>query len=292
MQHIKNLLGDAPKEFIIKLLFPLRNRFVLLEAKRAKNKIVNINYSNIPNLGDQISPIIVNYMLSKKAISPDTPISKTRHLCAIGSVLTAGIQDCTVWGSGVLNAKLTYRLKRRKLDVRAVRGPITRAVLMDYGYKIPQVYGDPAIFMPDIYTPLNIKKTNRFGLIFHFAEVDDKSSYLSKNTEGLYANIKHIDISTSDYKTFVDNILSVDIVISQSLHGIILAEAYGIPSILLQPKSSYLKYSDWYFSTGRLEFPVANSVSEAVKITPPAIPDLTQLKKDLTASFPYDIYSI
>jgi len=164
---------------------------------------------------------------------------------------------------------------------------------MDYGYNVPEIYGDPAILMPDIYTPSNIKKTNRFGLVFHFAEVDEKDNYITKikSKSDAYADIKHIDISTSDYKSFVDSILSVDVVISQSLHGIILAEAYGIPSVLLRPRNSHLKYSDWYFSTGRLEFPIANSVREAMNITPPDIPDLSLLKKKLVASFPYDIYS-
>lgn len=140
-------------------------------------------------------------MLGLKKIKPDARIDGKKHLYAIGSVLTAGIQDATVWGSGVLNAKLTYRLEKRKLDVRAVRGPVTRAILMDYGYSVPKVYGDPAIIMPEIYKAVPLKNRKKYGLITH------KDYILNEKYEE--NKIARLNICTDDYQDFLNQLVNV-----------------------------------------------------------------------------------
>lgn len=44
--------------------------------------------------------------------------------------------------------------KKNVLDIRSVRGPVTRNILMDLGYDVPSVYGDPAILLPLFYNPI------------------------------------------------------------------------------------------------------------------------------------------
>ena len=39
-----------------------------------------------------------------------------------------------------------------------------------------------------------------------------------------------------------------------------------------------------------MDFPVANTVEEAMEITPLEVPDMTDLRKKLKAAFPYDLY--
>ena len=135
---LKKMLGEKVKKILIIFLFHFRNRFILFKVfNKAKKNIVNLDYwSEAPNLGDSISPVIVEYMLSLKNIKKDKKISKTKHLCAVGSVLTAGILDCTVWGSGILNTNISYRVKNRRLDIRSVRGPLTRIILEEYGLSL------------------------------------------------------------------------------------------------------------------------------------------------------------
>ncbi len=285
---LKAVMGEGVKKTLVKMMRPWRNSFMLFNiSDRAKKNRVNLNYWNeSENLGDTLSPVVVNYMLDQKGINPDKEVSSRKHLYAVGSVLTAGIQDATVWGSGVLNASLGYRLEKRNLDVRAVRGPLTRAILMDYGYNVPSVYGDPAILLPEIYSPVKIDKDCRYGLIIH------KDYDLSKALQSDLAKniVKKLDICTADYKKFIDQLNSVEVVISSSLHGVILAEAYGIPAVLLKPQIDIVKYLDYYYSTGRLNFPVADSVEEAMKTKPVDLPDLRKLKNDLRAAFPFDLY--
>ena len=81
-------------------------------------------------------------------------------------------------------------------------------------------------------------------------------------------------------------------VISSSLHGIILAEAYGVPAIFLNERQEkYLfKYEDWYQSTGRKDFVKANSVGEALKYSTPELPDLKLMQENLLETFPIDLF--
>lgn len=278
----KELLPNQIKPIILRAVRPLRNQFRLLNWRaRTIPYHVNLNYwQEALNLGDALSPVIVSHMLSKKGLSLSMRTEKTYHLYAVGSVLTAGMQDAVVWGSGVLNASITERLRHRQLDIRAVRGPLTRCVLRDYGYQVPEVYGDPAIFLSDIYHPDVMIKKARYGLILH---KDDQR-------QRAHADCLMISIQTNDYRRFVQQLLSVEMIISSSLHGIILAETYGIPAVLWAPQKDYLKYDDYYYSTGRLTYPVLNDWQELNTIQPPPLPDFTVMKAQLEKAFPYDLF--
>ena len=137
--------------------------------------------------------------------------------------------------------------------------------------------------MPDIYTPTNINKESKIGLIAH------KDYKMSEDFNTNY--FKVIDIKTDDYEMFIDELVNVDKIISSSLHGIILAEAYGIPAILLRPQVDLFKYYDYYYSTGRFDFPIADSISEAMNMECCVLPDFTEMKKNIKNAFPYDIFT-
>lgn len=110
------------------------------------------------NLGDTLSRVVVEWMLSRKGLSLDSKAKKTVQLFAIGSGITHSYADATIWGNGVEYApsrrieKFLHRKPHRKLDIRAVRGPLSRDVLMSLGHDCPERYGDPAILMPLIYS--------------------------------------------------------------------------------------------------------------------------------------------
>lgn len=112
------------------------------------------------NLGDYFGVIVVNWMLQRKGLSLDDYVENKKHLLTVGSGAVKSYQNMTVWGSGV-ERELPQRFRRffqrswyRKLDIRAVRGPKSREYLMRLGHKVPEVYGDPAILMPLIYSDL------------------------------------------------------------------------------------------------------------------------------------------
>lgn len=265
------------------LLF--RNRYCR-HGKPAIKKRVNLEYfDSAVNLGDTLSPVVCNWMLSKKNISFDKKVRKTHHLMAVGSILGGnGFFDAVVWGSGIKSFDQISSLGKRryiqKLDVRAVRGPLTREALIRCGYNCPEAYGDPAVLMPFIYQP-EVQKSHSVGLILHYMHDIPISS-----------DTKNIDIRTDNYVKFMGELCSCEKIISSSLHGIILAEAYGIPAVFLGESRDFemLKYYDWYLSTGRKNVKIASSLEEAMNMQHLALPDLTMMQESLLKTFPYDLW--
>ena len=257
--------------------------------RRTRKKEVNLHWysmcreDGLENLGDYLSTIVYNYMLERKEIDPYTKVSATKHLYGIGSIIFFGFQKATIWGSGCLLSPKSLKSKHARklpLDIRSVRGPATKAILESGGYSCPEIYGDPAIIMPLIYMPTSHEIKKEYSVILH------KSANESVENQ--------IDIITCDYKSFIDEIVSSKKVISSSLHGIILAETYGVPAILLADSRedfSLFKYNDYYYSTGRYEYPVAKTIQEAITLEPPCIPDFTKMRQNIINAFPYDLWN-
>lgn len=242
---------------------------------------------DIQNVGDWLSKIVVDHAAAHCGIDLDKTVSKTKHLYAIGSILL-GFQDATIWGSGFLRditqsrSFVPYALLHRHwhtTDVRAVRGPESRRILLKMGIDCPELYEDPAILMPLFYIPKRLAPVP-YALIPHFIDVPK------------YAGNPYIlHTFNKDYRLFIDRLCSAAIVYSSSLHGIILAESYGIPAILLNEQGECpFKYRDYYHSTGRFEIPVARSLEEAMTMTPLPVPDLTKMQEALLRAFPADLW--
>lgn len=262
---------------------------------RSRKKKVNLNAWIVPdndlqNVGDFISKVIFENMCDKLGLDINKDTKKTKHLYAVVSILM-GYQDMTVWGSGfgydkMLSShfnlyKISHRI-RHKVDIRAVRGPETRRILMSMGYSCPEVYGDPAILLPLFY-PKECKENFEYTLIPHY----------SKNNK-YKDNENFLNTFNKDWKSFIDRIVASKLVISSSLHGIILAESYGVPAVMLKdtPCDDITKYKDWYYSTGRESFPIANSVEEALSLKPSLLEKntLQKMQNGLIETFPVDLW--
>lgn len=236
-----------------------------------------------PNVGDLLSKVTFNYLLEYKGIK-SLKSKRTIRITFIGSVIQFLTANAVVYGSGFLFDYVAERFgqKKLKLDVRAVRGPLTRAKLEEIGYVVPKVYGDPAILLPIFYTPVLSTVKKDFLVIPHWKTVDK------------YVKMGYPVLSplTGDWRNFIDEIVSAKLIISSSLHGVIIAEAYGVPAILLNEveKGNLFKYEDYYLSTGRKEFAKVKTVEEGLSIPVPSLPDLEILKKNLLEAFPEDIF--
>lgn len=242
------------------------------------------------NLGDYLSQVVVDYMLKLNKIDSNKSVGKTKHLYAVGSIIQSGYQNATVWGSGYIDDKPANNTTRimnrifrrlRKLDIRCVRGPETRRVLRREGFKCPEIYGDPAVLMPYIYQPKKTGKTKQYSVIRHWLDKSEADNV--------------IEIATTDYKKVIDEIVLSERIVSSSLHGLILSEAYGVPAVLYIPpecsdRLDEFKFRDYYYSTGRYGFPVARSVEEALHIKPCELPDMKPLQDNLIMTFPKDLY--
>lgn len=237
------------------------------------------------NVGDLLSLVIFRYMIDSGGVNNGLSFS-TKRLVSIGSVLSfVGSGKTTVWGTGLMNSEcvlaLKHPLKHVLLDLRAVRGPITRKRLVESGFNCPEIYGDPAILLPLYYNPKIEKEDGKVIIIPHHSRFEKYSM--------MYKNV--LDTYTNDWQSFVNEIKSAQKVISSSLHGIILAESYGIPCVWLNdiPDSSF-KYEDYYQSTGRTSYPIAESVEKGMEMKGEINDNLLKMQQDLLSSFPYDLF--
>ena len=244
-------------------------------------KTINLEWFDGHNIGDYLSKIIYEYMLEYYNLDTNTKTKKTMHISAVGSVLGCFNADTTVWGTGLLSLKqfkyIINNRQRRKLDIRAVRGPVTRAVLCSGGYDCPENYGDPAILLPLIYNKTVSKKY--------------KISYIPHISQQIESDVHIISTDTENYRFFIDEIRQSEVVVSSSLHGIIIAETYGVPAIFLNSVPYQLcKFFDWYYSTGRYDIKICKTIDEAIQIQPMQLPDLVSMREKLISLFPVDLW--
>jgi len=169
------------------------------------------------------------------------------YFMAIGSVLQLATSKTVVWGSGLISAN--YLPLNPPKEILAVRGPLTRAKLRSANIKCPEVYGDPALIMPEIYCP-KVEKTYDLGIIPHY--VDRESKFFQQK---FTSNIKIIDITQPDFHAFINEILSCKKIVSSSLHGLIIADAYDVPALRIEFSKRIVggdfKFNDYFLSVSR-----------------------------------------
>ncbi len=236
------------------------------------------------NVGDHLSKVMVEAMLALRDLELPHKRDRSRRLFAIGSVLHNARDGETVWGSGI-NGKIADAEHRfRDLDVRAVRGPLTRQRLSDRGLRVPEVYGDPALMMPAFYSAESIGAPPKapFVVIPHFNEAPEKYA----------VHRQRLVLPTLKPLAFVRALLGAETVVSSSLHGVILAEAYGIPAVYLDSGNgeNKFKYDDYYQGTGRARWHAGRTVEECLDLGGNAPFDLHGIQSGLRQAFPYDLW--
>jgi pyruvyltransferase len=203
----------------------------------------NIFWMVSNNFGDALNPYIYEKITGKvpTLIPKDSPESK---LIMIGSILNHANESSIVWGAGL--ARLTDTVNP-KCDIRAVRGPISRQIALGCGASCPEIYGDPALLLPRFY-PAN--RTDEFilGIIPHVVDYD-----AVVRAYGNYEQVRIIDLR-DDTEDVIDDIIECQNIISSSLHGLIAADTYGIPSYWVEFSDKvlgdYTKFYDYFESVG------------------------------------------
>jgi len=223
------------------------------------------------NWGDALNHILCGHISGKDVNKIFTRIEDPifRYYC-VGSILGhVRSGNFEVWGSGLISEHDRLRVKPNK--IHAVRGPLTRKILIEQGYNCPEVYGDPALLYPLFYQP-KVTKKYAYGIIPHNVDKDNPWLYQFKNNP----NVKIIDILDPTGKRFVDEINECKIILSSSLHGIICGDSYGIPSYWVELSNKVIgkgfKFKDYYLSVGR-------------SIPTPIIPKATNMIKDISHNF-------
>lgn len=207
---------------------------------------VAINFfETTKNWGDTINLYLLEKISGRK---PVVSSPTQQHILAVGSILRIANQNSIVWGSGFISQK--GNIKYRPLKVCAVRGPLTRELLLKKGIETPEIYGDPALLMPRFYNP-KVQKKHKLGVIPHYRDIEHP---VVKHLEQQGARI--LDI-TKSAEAFIDDLLECEHTISSSLHGLIASDSYGIPNQWITLKNELtggtFKFQDYYHSIEQTE---------------------------------------
>ena len=194
----------------------------------------------LKNFGDDINPWLFKQISGRKPGYVQPEECYGAYIMA-GSILEYAKQGTMVWGTGIYNSK--FRVDPRA-QYFACRGPLSREIILKCGGKCPDIYGDPVMTLPLFYDKPQEQKYD-LGIVPHY--IDQQRFNVNWPD-----NIKMIDITNMD--SFIDDVRSCKKILSSSLHGIITADAYGIPAKWCKFSNAVagdgIKFHDHFLSVG------------------------------------------
>lgn len=259
-----------------------------------------------PNLGDIVNPLLAETVFRCPTYHVD---SRWALLFGIGSVLGKvfawrfalgrrlsgrSYPAAVIWTSGFLDPPAASQVPFRKLDVRALRGRRSREILEQRtGRKFAVPLGDGGLLLDELL-PERPDRTIAVGLIPHYREL------ASPELEAVRRRLPGAEIISplGDPIDILRRIAACESILSSSLHGLIAADAFGIPNRhLLLPDSgrSRFKYEDYYSVFGLDDTPVTDREILRDGITPEQIrrqyriaPDqVAEIRGALRDAFPF-----
>ena len=238
-------------ELITKLIFVFKESFC---HSIVVNACLHYRYGRLRhrNWGDDLNIYLLEHIWDKPLSYLYSSIIATRkqtdNYLVIGSTLAMlSNRNTIVWGAGVIDEN--EKLDRPPKRILAVRGPKTRQWLIDRGIQCPEVYGDPAMLLAEIYTPKPTGKRYKLGIIPHYDDFDHPAlQFLKNDSEVLFIHME----GYKDWLGINDDIASCDYIASSSLHGLIMAEAYNIPNLWIEVSGKlmggHFKFHDFFLS--------------------------------------------
>lgn len=253
-----------------------------LEIAKAPDRYLLANWSHSPetfrNFGDALNRDLVSCISGKEPVHIKSVYNwKAAPVYnVIGSTLDSlSVRHLEVWGSGFKRAE--GRLRRQPQKVHAVRGPLTRKRLAESQVSCPEVFGDPAMLCPRFFAPSADRCRYGLGIIAHY--VDANHPWISAVRLG-HPEVRVIDV-LGGVTNVIQEVTECQIIASSSLHGLILADAYGIPSVWLRFSDKIIggdfKFHDHFLAVDKpltppLQVQPSTEISEVIEraIAPPA----------------------
>ena len=250
--QIKSLFSTETINFLYWLICkPLGIIAISSNTFQKGGKILNYN------LGDDLNFYLLKDLSGKRIMNYNNMRKfrlQIKHYVCIGSVFEWRVNTSSyVWGTGSIYGGTKKISAPQK--IYAVRGPLTRKVLLDKGISCPEVYGDQALLTPLVYSP-KVTKKYKIGIIPHFID------YNLKSVKDFCTNHKNevCVIQMQNYKNWknvIEEICSCESIVSSSLHGLILSDAYNIPNTWMRLSDKVIggdfKFQDYFASVGRHE---------------------------------------
>ena len=198
------------------------------------------------NFGDLLSPWLIAKMTGREVVFADP---KQPHYVAIGSILNRTNWQSHVWGAGAFGLEDGAAFGPRA-TYHAVRGPLSQVRLATLGIPCPEVYGDPALLAPAYFSP-KVPKTYQYGIVARWSERRWHEAEIGPG-------VRIIDLGTDDVEGVIEAILSCRRIVTGSLHGLVIADAYGIPSAWIRSGTAYggqYKFYDYFATVQKFRSP-------------------------------------
>lgn len=210
----------------------------------------HLKRDNVINFGDELSKYLVEKITGKKVkwINPKSQnfLQKkfSTHVLGIGSILHFGADNSLIWGSGLIEKKSFVPSAK----FFAVRGKFTRNELLNRGFKVPDVFGDPGLLTP-LFFPSHKNPTKKIGIIPHYIEFDEVKNWFKYNNISDEFFLIDLRKNVNDVIKYIND---CSMILSSSLHGIIVPQAYGIPTLRVSFTNKIygddIKYKDYFSS--------------------------------------------
>jgi pyruvyltransferase len=219
----------------------------------AGSKSIRLYYyrrkNGLLNFGDELSPLLLRYVTGFDVVRAGY---LDADVLGLGSILNKSMRlkykaifelrrsvfrrrKPIVWGAGLIKAFPHKKLDF--LDFRAVRGTLTSDTL-SCG-EVP--LGDPGLLVSEYFQER--EKKHFVGIVPHFLDKD--APELTELLEGV-PHAKLISVEDDPVKILRD-ISECEVVLSSSLHGLIVADAFGMPNFRLK-LGDRLKGGDFKFN--------------------------------------------
>lgn len=238
----------------------------------------------LSNFGDLLGPIVVSKLREKFELTDEATGGGSTTLFSVGSVLHEAGNGDVVWGSGVNGKKRREQHDFSYLDVRAVRGPLTAKYLRDMGIDVPDVFGDPALLLPDLVPEMRAWTADKRRAIAVVPNFNERDTYRKVNG--------FVDPLGEPFEV-IREIAASEMVVGSSLHALVLAEALGIPTVgFASGVELPFKYQDYFAGTGRGvgDFAMARDLEESLRLVRKARPELFWSPDALVEAFPRDLW--
>lgn len=202
--------------------------------------------NNSMNFGDDINPFLLGKIFSNEIIQ-----SQDICIMGIGSILNdtnfnlvSKFPKKIIFSSGAGYGDLNFKFDE-SWDFKCVRGPLTASSLsLDQSAAI----ADGAILISEFFHVKNINKRKRVIFIPHV-----ESHWIAGRDLARAAKYNGMEYLVPDrpFQDFIDRVSSASLVVTEAMHGAILADTMRVPWI---PVSFHFhnefKWKDWFLSMG------------------------------------------
>lgn len=220
-------------------------------------------------------------------------LSNQIHIRAVQLIAGNIYGDANIWGTGFISNMEDKKFFRKKMNFYALRGELSKQrVEKIIGNEISVVTGDAGLLADRVVKPSKGKKY-AVGIIPHFREQDE---IIFKKLKEKFPKSIMIDLKM-DAVSVIEKITQCEAIISSSLHGLIVADCYGIPNrwvvVSNKPKGDGFKYRDYYSGYGldiapldlnKEDMPTINNIYDDYRVDPIAV---NEKKEQLINCFPY-----